>query len=58
MKEIEDAVAAGIAVARRFGLHVDGPAWCWADVERGDLRHHAETHLASLKRAFARPVRR
>lgn len=29
-------------------------AWCWADVERGDLRYHAEAHLAYLKRTFAR----
>lgn len=23
--------------------------WCWADVERGDLREHAEWHLAQVK---------
>jgi thiamine kinase-like enzyme len=27
-------------------------AWCWADVERGDLRYHAEIHLAQVKRSF------
>jgi hypothetical protein len=27
-------------------------AWCWADVNRGDLRYHAEAHLAYLKKAF------
>ena len=27
-------------------------AWCWADFERGDLRYHAEIHLAQVKRAF------
>lgn len=27
-------------------------AWCWADAERGDLRYHAEIHLAQVKRFF------
>jgi len=27
--------------------------WCWADVERGDLRYHAKIHLANVKRSFA-----
>jgi len=31
-------------------------AWCWADVNRGDLRDHAETHLAHLKEVFAAHV--
>jgi hypothetical protein len=26
-------------------------AWCWADVDRGDLRYHAEIHLAHVKRS-------
>jgi len=27
-------------------------AWCRADVDRGDLRYHAELHLAQVKRSF------
>lgn len=27
-------------------------AWCWADAHRGDLRWHAEAHLAYLKKSF------
>jgi hypothetical protein len=27
-------------------------AWCWADVDRGDLRYHAEIHLAQVKRSL------
>ncbi len=27
--------------------------WCWSNVERGDLRFHAEAHLAYLKKTFA-----
>jgi Ser/Thr protein kinase RdoA (MazF antagonist) len=26
-------------------------AWCWQDVDRGDLRSHAEMHLAYIKEA-------
>ena len=29
-------------------------AWCWADANRGDLRDHAEFHLAQVRRRFAR----
>lgn len=29
-------------------------AWCWKDVERGDMRFHAEHHLAEVKKIFAR----
>ena len=35
-------------------VRVKTAAWCWAEVKRGDLRSHAETHLAHLKKAFAR----
>ena len=28
-------------------------AWCWAHVNRGDLRDHAEFHLAQIRRRFA-----
>lgn len=28
-------------------------AWCWADANRGDLRDHAEFHLAQVRRRFA-----
>ena len=31
---------------------VHAAAWCWADADRGDLREHAEAHLAYLKTAF------
>lgn len=34
-------------------VRVKTAAWCWADVHRGDLRYHAETHLAYLKKMFA-----
>jgi hypothetical protein len=34
-------------------VRVKTAAWCWADVHRGDLRYHAETHLAHLKERFA-----
>jgi len=33
-------------------VRVKTAAWCWADVHRGDLRQHAEMHLAYLKRRF------
>jgi hypothetical protein len=33
-------------------VRVKTAAWCWADVHRGDLRHHAELHLAYLKQRF------
>ena len=33
-------------------VRVKTSAWCWADVRRGDLRHHAEMHLAYLKKRF------
>jgi len=31
-------------------VRVKTAAWCWADVHRGDLRDHAEMHLAHLKK--------
>lgn len=34
-------------------VRVTTAAWCWADVSHGDLRYHAETHLAHLKETFA-----
>ena len=34
-------------------VRVKTAAWCWADVHRGDLRCHAEVHLAHLKKTFA-----
>jgi len=34
-------------------VRVKTAAWCWADVHRGDLRYHAEVHLAHLKKTFA-----
>ena len=54
-------------VAREYGEPLYGPseracrdmasvktaAWCWADVNRGDLRDHAEFHLAQIRRRFA-----
>jgi len=33
-------------------VRVKTAAWCWANVHRGDLRHHAELHLAHLKEKF------
>ena len=54
-------------VAREYGEPLYGPleracrdmasvktaAWCWTDVNRGDLRDHAEFHLAQIRRRFA-----
>lgn len=45
---------AGIADAQLLQLcrdmvSVKTAAWCWADVNRGDLRYHAEVHLARVK---------
>lgn len=34
-------------------VRVKTAAWCWADAHRGDLRYHAETHLAALKKTFS-----
>jgi len=34
-------------------VRVTTAAWCWADVHRGDLRDHADIHLAHLKETFA-----
>lgn len=34
-------------------VRVKTAAWCWADVDRGDLRDHADIHLAHLKKAIA-----
>lgn len=53
-------------VAREYGAPLNGPleracrdmasvktaAWCWADASRGDLRDHAEFHLAQIRRRF------
>jgi Ser/Thr protein kinase RdoA (MazF antagonist) len=49
---------AGIANARLLQLckdmvSVKTATWCWADVNRGDLRYHAEVHLARVKEVFA-----
>lgn len=33
-------------------VSVKTAAWCWADADRGDLRYHAEIHLAEVKRLF------
>lgn len=34
-------------------VRVKTAAWCWANVHRGDLRDHAETHMAHLQETFA-----
>ena len=34
-------------------VRVKTAAWCWANVHRGDLRDHAETHMAYLQETFA-----
>jgi thiamine kinase-like enzyme len=34
-------------------VSVTTAAWCWMDVDRGDLRYHAEAHLAHVKELFA-----
>jgi hypothetical protein len=34
-------------------VRVNTAAWCWADVNRGDLRSHAEMHLACVRERFA-----
>jgi Phosphotransferase enzyme family len=39
-------------------VRVKTAAWCWAGVDRGDLRYHAETHLAYLKEMFALGARK
>jgi hypothetical protein len=48
------AVDAQLLETCRDLVRVKTAAWCWADVHRGDLRYHAETHLAHLKRMFAK----
>jgi thiamine kinase-like enzyme len=39
--------------ACRDMVSVKTAAWCWMDVDRGDLRYHAEAHLAHVKHVFA-----
>jgi hypothetical protein len=39
--------------ACRDMVSVKTAAWCWADVDRGDLRYHAEVHLARVKEILA-----
>jgi len=45
-------VNAEILDACRGLVSVKTAAWCWADVNRGDLRFHAEMHLAHVKEVF------
>lgn len=61
-----DLASVAPAVAARYPAPVDAEllqtltllnrarvaVWCWAGVERGDLRWHAEHHLAHLRRVF------
>jgi thiamine kinase-like enzyme len=47
------AVDAHLLQTCRDMVRVKTAAWCWADAHRGDLRSHAETHLAHLKEMFA-----
>ena len=43
------ALQAPLLRACRAMASVKTAVWCWADVERGDLREHAEWHLAQVK---------
>jgi hypothetical protein len=43
------AVHLGLLDACRVATSVKTAAFCWADVERGDLREHAEHHTAFLR---------
>jgi hypothetical protein len=47
-----DAVDRQLLQTCRDLVRVKTAAWCWADLDRGDLRYHAETHLAYLKEMF------
>ena len=41
-----------LEVCRDLG-RVKTAAWCWANEHRGDMRYHADAHLAYLKKSFA-----
>jgi hypothetical protein len=45
------AVDEGLLRACRLGVSATTAVWCWADVDRGDLRAHAEHHLEVVKTA-------
>jgi len=47
------AVDTHLLQTSRDMVRVKTAAWCWADVNRGDLRSHAETHTAHLRATFA-----
>ena len=49
----DGAINAHLLQTCRELVRVKTAAWCWADVHRGDLRDHAEMHLAHLKKMFA-----
>lgn len=42
-----------LAFACRGMASVKTAVWCWADIDRGDLRDHAEFHLAQIRERFA-----
>jgi hypothetical protein len=42
-----------LAFACRGMASVKTAVWCWGDVDRGDLRDHAEFHLAQIRERFA-----
>jgi aminoglycoside phosphotransferase (APT) family kinase protein len=47
-----EALNKRLAIACRDMTSVKTAAWCWADANRGDLRDHAEFHLAQVRRRF------
>ena len=48
-----EALNSRLERACRDMTSVKTAAWCWADANRGDLRDHAEFHLAQVRRRFA-----
>ena len=48
-----DVANARLLATCRAMVSVKTAAWCWADVNRGDLRYHAEVHLARVKELAA-----
>ncbi len=57
-KHYAGAVNSELLEVCRDLARVNTAAWCWSDVDRGDLREHAEGHLAYLKTTFDDPVGR
>lgn len=52
-REYGEPLNESLEKACRDMTSVKTAAWCWADANREDLRHHAEFHLAQIRRRFA-----